>query len=112
MSDFINEGQSTRYMIHADAKEELNINVHIQEGDAEVQVSNLNTVNLIKKSNGKNRIIHFSIKHQSTDDNSTSNGLINPTALSNLITIYHLTIKSIDSSKACTFTVSYSSGKR
>jgi hypothetical protein len=33
-------------------------------------------------------------------------------ALSNLIVIYHVTIKSIDTSKAISFTISYSSGKR
>lgn len=38
--------------------------------------------------------------------------MINPIALSKDFVIYHLTIKSINSSKAVSFIISYSSGER
>jgi hypothetical protein len=99
-------------MIQSDAKEELIVNIHIQEGDAEVQITNLNKVNLNKKSDSKNKILHFVIKSQDADDNKDSVGLINPMGMSNQIVLYHVTMKSLDNTKAVTYTISYSSGKR
>ena len=49
-------------MIQADPKEDVIVNVHVQEGNIEVQITNLDKVNLNKKSDQKNKILHFVIK--------------------------------------------------
>lgn len=72
----------------------------------------MNSVNLVKKSDGKSRILHFVIKSINKTEIEVSSGLINPNALSSDFVIYHVVLKSINASKAASFTISYSSGKR
>jgi|688.fasta_scaffold348897_1 hypothetical protein len=49
-------------MIQADVKEDVIVNIHVQEGNIEAQITNLDKVNLNKKSDQKNKILHFVIK--------------------------------------------------
>jgi hypothetical protein len=35
LSDFLNEAEVNRYVIHSEAKEEIIINIHVQEGEVE-----------------------------------------------------------------------------
>jgi hypothetical protein len=99
-------------MILTNAKEDLIINIHVQEGEVEASVTNVNQVNLNKKSDAKNRVIHFVIKAQEVRAVKPSDGLINPMALTEFMINYHVTVKSLNASKAATYTISYSSGKR
>lgn len=52
------------------------------------------------------------IKAQDRTAIKPSDGLINPMALTEFMINYHVTIKSLNSSKAAAYTISYSSGKR
>jgi hypothetical protein len=112
MSDFLNEGQTNKYMIHASPKEDVILNVHVQEGAVDVQVTNVDNVNLNKRSDVKNRVIHFVIKSLEKTKEDSGKGLINPVALSTDFAIYHVVVKSIDTEKAASYSISYSSGLR
>ena len=55
-------------MIQADVNEDVIVNIHVQEGNIEAEITNLDKVNLNKKSDQKNKILHFVIKaHDSSE---------------------------------------------
>jgi len=62
LSDFLNEYETNKYQVHARNGEDLNVNIHVQEGDIEVHLSDSRNVNLMKKSSNEQRVIQFNVK--------------------------------------------------
>lgn len=62
LSDFLNEYETNKYQVHVRNGEDLNVNIHVQEGDIEVHLSDSRNVNLMKKSSNEQRVIQFNVK--------------------------------------------------
>lgn len=89
-------------------------NMHVQEGNIEVHLSDLKNLNLVKKSSDKDRIIQFHIKSEGEEkkEEYKEAKVMHPTKLSGDFTVYHVTVTSVNPEKASSFTLGYSSGKR
>jgi len=74
-------------------------------------VTDLNQLNLNKKSSPNQTVLHFVIKaNKNSKETNVASSFLNPLAMTEDLVYHHLTIKSTNSSKAATFTISYSSG--
>lgn len=100
-------------MLHSLSTEDTIVNINVQEGSVQATLTDLNSYKVNKIGNASNNIIHFVIKGKKPNEvNNSSKALINPLALSNDFQISHLSIASLNSSKAASYTVTYSSGSR
>ena len=117
MSDFLNENEENKYMIHVGKAEDAMVNLHVQEGNIEAKLTDGGSTNVIKKSTESTRVVQFHIPASTPapkagSEVSREEGLLNPLALSYDFQVYHISISSTSAAKAASYSITYSSGKR
>lgn len=106
MSDFLNEHESNKYEVHVLKGEDLMANIHVQEGNVEVHLTDYAGVNLMKKSISDQRVLQFHVK--AAEDKEKEK--INPGVHADTFSVYHFTVTSVNEEKAASYTIGYSSG--
>ena len=93
------------------------MNIHVQEGNVEVHLTDFGSTNLVKKSDSKDRILQFHIKGEEQKDVQVKDAEVKQARVMHLnkvngnFMVYQVSIKSLDEEKAASYSIGYSSGK-